>query len=116
MRLLALALAASVLAVSAAPAQARFRSCKSADLRYPFQPGGPKTFGVFRLKIERGTCTTAHRVAKKWKNRFEVRFKLPHKVERFTFTQLPPNAAQTYRLRGRRGDTTLRFNYVVPNG
>ena len=22
--------------------------CKSADLRYPFQPGGPKAFGVFR--------------------------------------------------------------------
>ncbi len=29
---------------------------------------------------------------------------------------LPPNEAQTYRLRGRRGRTSIRFDYVVPNG
>jgi hypothetical protein len=117
MRLLAATLAAlAALALSAAPADAKYRTCQSSDLRYPFQPGGPKTFGVFRLKIERGACTTAHRVAKRWKARFEVKFKLPREVAGFTFTTLPPNAAQTYRLRGRKGRTTLRFNYVVPNG
>ena len=48
MRLLALALAASVLALSAAPAEARFHSCRSADLRYfghwITPPGGPRRY------------------------------------------------------------------------
>jgi hypothetical protein len=105
-----------------APAAAKPHACPSADLRFPFQPGGPKDFGVFRLKIDRGTCTTAHRVAKTWKSRFEKsvrssgRLKLPRHVEGFTFTTLRPNAAQTFRLKGVKGATTLRFDYVVPNG
>ena len=44
------------------------------------------------------------------------RVRLPRKVAGFRFTQLPPNAAQTYRLRGRNGTTTIRFDYRVPNG
>ena len=37
-------------------------------------------------------------------------------VRGFHFTQLPPDAAQTYRLRGIDGERTIRFAYVVPNG
>jgi hypothetical protein len=112
--LLALALPAAV--ADAAPVR-----CKSADLRYPFEPGGPKTFGVFKLRIEGGTCTTAHRVAKDWMNAFEGdllrgHLRLPRTVDRFKFTTLPPDAAQTYNERGRRRATTIRFDYRVPNG
>ena len=32
------------------------------------------------------------------------------------FTELPPTAAQTYRLRGVKGTTRINFDYVVPNG
>jgi hypothetical protein len=97
------------------------RRCKSADLRYPFEPGGPKTFGVFSLRITDGACTTAHRVAKSWMNEFEGdilrgRVKLPRSVEGFSFRTLPPNAAQTYRERGRRRTTAITFDYRVPNG
>ena len=46
--------------------------CKSADLRYPFEPGGPKTFGVFKLRITGGRCATAHRVAKIWMEKLEA--------------------------------------------
>jgi hypothetical protein len=107
--------------VPASVAEARTLRCKSADLRYPFTPGGPKTFGVFKLKITGGTCRTAHRVAKRWMHEFEGnvsdgRVELPKHVAGFTFTTLPPNAAQTYRERGRRRATTIRFDYVVPNG
>lgn len=95
--------------------------CNSADLRYPFEPGGPKTFGVFKLRITDGTCKQAHRVAKAWMAKFELNIllgavKLPRTVAGFTFTTLPPNAAQTYRERGRKGTTTIRFDYRVPNG
>jgi hypothetical protein len=95
--------------------------CKSADLRYPFQPGGPKDFGVFRLRITGGRCATAHRVAKRWMTRFEANLRagqvaLPRSVAGFRFTSLPPNAAQTYNERGRRRTTTIRFDYRVPNG
>jgi hypothetical protein len=105
-----------------APAAAKPHACRSADLRFPFQPGGPKDFGVFRLTIDHGTCATAHRVAKAWKVRFEKSergsgpLKLRGRVAGFTFTTLRPNAAQTFRLRGVKGATTLRFDYVVPNG
>ena len=34
----------------------------------------------------------------------------------FSLKSLPPDAAQTYRERGRRGATTVRFDYRVPNG
>ena len=105
----------------AADANASALNCRSADLRYPFQPGGPKTFGVFELRITDGTCRTAHRVAKAWMAKFELNLllgevKLPRKAAGFTFTTLPPNAAQTFRERGRDGTTTIRFDYVVPNG
>src|SRR3954451_18538399 len=99
----ALAPAAVALALlPAAAAEAKPATCKSADLRYPFEAGGPKTFGVFHLRITHGRCTTAHRVAKAWMTTFEARLrkpgklKLPRTVEGFTFTSLPPTAAQTY--------------------
>lgn len=114
-----LVLAAPAATATAHPAAAH--RCNSADLRYPFTTGGPKTFGVFRLRIAAGRCTTAHRVARAWMKRFESnlrkgRIRLRGSVLGFTFTTLRPNAAQTYRLRGRRGATTIRFDYVVPNG
>ena len=122
-RLAAIALAVAVVLLAAVVADARpTRTCTSADLRYPFEPGGPKTFGVFRLQITGGGCTTAHRVAKTWMRRFEAdlrkrgKVKLARTIEGFRFRQLPPNEAQTYRLRGRRGTTSIRFDYVVPNG
>src|SRR5262245_35421704 len=117
---LALVLLAVLLPVTAADAKPR--RCKSADLRYPFQPGGPDDFGVFKLRISGGKCTTAHRVAEKWMTRFEktireeAKVKLPKHVEGFTFKSLPPTAAQTYNMRGRNGKRTIRFDYVVPNG
>jgi hypothetical protein len=122
MRSPALAAAVAGLALlAAAPAEAKPRTCKSSDLRFPFQPGGPKTFGVFQLKVTGGTCTTAHRVAKDWKRRFEANLdrgseKLPKHVDGFTFTQVPVHEAQTFGLKGVRGATTVRFHYVVPNG
>ena len=111
------AVAASPAPASAAPT----RACKSADLRYPFQPGGPKTFGVFKLRITGGGCALAHRTAQSWMKRFEAdlregRVRLPKSVGGFRFTSLPPREAQTYRLRGRRDAITIRFDYVVPNG
>jgi hypothetical protein len=105
-----------------ATAQAKTHACRSADLRYPFQTGGPKDCGVFRLKITGGTCATAHSVAKAWMTRFEAnirkpgKLRLPRHVKGYTFTTLRPNAAQTYRLRGTKGAKTLRFDYFVPNG
>lgn len=107
-------------AVADADAEPMLR-CKSADLRYPFEPGGPKTFGVFKLRITDGTCRKAHRVAKAWMAKFELNVllgdvKLPRRAAGFTFTTLPPDAAQTYRERGRKGTTTIRFDYRVPNG
>ena len=107
--------------IPAATADAKTSTCRSADLRYPFQEGGPKTFGVFRLRVTGGTCTTAHRVAKAWMTKFEANLtngsaKRPRSVAGFTFTELPPNAAQTYRLRGVKAKTRINFDYVVPNG
>jgi hypothetical protein len=124
MRLRAPLLACAALtALAAAPPAhaAETRVCRSADLRYPFEPGGPKTFGVFRLQITGGGCGTAHSVAKRWMQRVEAdlregRERLPRRVSGFRFRSLPPNEAQTYRLRGRREDTTIRFSYRVPNG
>jgi hypothetical protein len=105
----------------AAVADARPTRCKSADLRYPFMPGGPKTFGVFRLKITGGKCSTAHRVAKAWMTKFEDNLshghvKLPRHAGGFAFETLPATEAQTYRERGRKRSKTIRFDYRVPNG
>jgi hypothetical protein len=41
---------------------------------------------------------------------------LPRSVSGFTFKNLPVREAQTYRERGRRGATTIRFDYRIPNG
>lgn len=108
--------------VPAAAADAKTVTCTSADLRYPFEPGGPRTFGVFHLRITRGSCTTAHRAAKAWMTKFEADLrksgsvKLPRMIEGFRFTSLPPTAAQTYRLRGVKTTTRINFDYAVPNG
>ena len=119
------ALCASAVAIAAAAALAPGAGaavrCRSADLRYPFQPGGPKTFGVFKLRIDGGRCATAHRVAKAWMKEFEGNIEngrddVPREVAGFTFKTLRPNAAQTFRERGRKGSGTIRFDYVVPNG
>jgi hypothetical protein len=122
-RLLAACAAALVLVVLTAPAAgaATAHRCRSADLRYPFQPGGPKTFGVFALRVTRGRCATAHRVARDWMDHFEGNLlrghlRLPRKVDGFSFTSLPPREAQTFSERGRRGTTTVRFDYRIPNG
>ena len=114
-------LTAACLLPSTAAAAVSQRNCRSADLRYPFMPGGPNTFGVFGLRIAHGPCTTAHRVAKAWMSKFEDTMKSgsirrPKFVLGFTFTELPVNAAQTFRERGRKGSTSIRFDYVVPNG
>jgi hypothetical protein len=113
--------AAAVLIALPGSAVASAKHCKSSDLRYPFMPGGPNDFGVFKLRITGGTCTTAHRVAKTWMKRFEANLsaghvKLPRHVRGFTFKTLRPTEAQTYRERGRKGAKTIRFNYRVPNG
>lgn len=73
------------------------------------------------IAIAGGTCKTAHQVAKDWKTRFESalragRLKVPKSLDGFSFTSLPVNAAQTYNERGTKGETTIRFEYVVPNG
>jgi hypothetical protein len=109
------------LLVVAFASTAEARTCKSADLRYPFMPGGAKTFGVFELRITGGGCTTAHRVAKAWMQKLEANIRggsgnVPRSAGGFSFTTLPAHAAQTYSERGRRGSTTIRFDYVVPNG
>ena len=103
-------------AVFASPAHAATTTCSSADLRYPFQEGGPKTFGVFHLRATGTSCSTAHTVAAAWKKKFEVKYHLPKTVNGYTFTSLKPKAAQTYRLRGSKGAVRINFDYVVPNG
>jgi hypothetical protein len=118
--LLVLSVIAAAL-LAAGPAGAATHRCHSGDLRYPFTEGGPKTFGVFKLRIENGTCATAHRVAKEWMNTFEGdllrgHLRLPRKVFGFTFKTLAPTEAQSFNERGRKGATTIRFVYRVPNG
>jgi hypothetical protein len=112
---------AAILSPSALAATTRQLSCKSADLRYPFTRGGPKTFGVFDLKITGGTCATAHTVAKDWMKRFETALRaghvrLPRSLDGFSFTTLPAKEPQEYRERGQKRGTTIRFEYRVPNG
>src|SRR3954452_10459132 len=118
--MLRLPICAALVAVPSASAAvgAKPLRCASADLRYPFRPGMPRDFGVWRLKVTAGTCATAHRVAATWQRRFEHSppARLPRSVRGFRFRALAPDAAQTYRLRGTRRRTTVRFGYVVPNG
>jgi hypothetical protein len=102
--------------LAAAPAQAATATCSSKDLRYPFTEGGPKTFGIFKLRVTNGSCTTARKAARAYKIAFEKQYEVPKQAGGFTFTELPPNAPQTYRLRGVKGSTRINFNYVVPNG
>jgi hypothetical protein len=118
---IAVVLAVALGALATPAAAATPRPCRAADLRYPFMPGGPKTFGVLRLTIVRGSCTTARRVAKAWGKAFEASSdgtdaSLPRSAAGFSFTQLETTRAQEYRLRGRRGTTSIRFDYRVPNG
>ena len=121
-RFVPLILATAALAAALpASSSAAPRTCSSSDLRYPFQAGGPKTFGVFKLTVEGGGCATAHRVAKRWMTLFEANIdrgstRLPKSAAGFTFKTLPAQEAQEYRERGRRGSVTVRFVYRVPNG
>jgi hypothetical protein len=123
-RLLTVIAVLCVAAVALLPSSAVAKpphKCKSADLRYPFRPGEPKLFGVFKLRITNGKCRTAHRVAERWMTRFEAnlragRVKLPRSVDGFAFETLPAHAAQTYSERGHKRHTTIRFDYRVPNG
>ena len=118
--LIAIVLAAVLVAAPTASARTTL-TCKSADMRYPFVPGGAKNFGVFQLLVTGGSCATARRVAKAWMTKFEASIQSgsgtpPRSAAGFTFTTLPTTAAQTYRERGRRGTTSIRFDYRVPNG
>jgi hypothetical protein len=105
-----------------AVAAASQHSCRSADLRYPFQQGGPRIFGVFGLRIAHGPCTTAHGVAQAWMSKFETAFRkqgplvVPRSVDGFRFTTLPAHDAQEFRERGQMGNTTIWFDYRIPNG
>jgi hypothetical protein len=118
----ALLIAALAATLAATADAATIRHCRSADLRYPFQPGLPDDFGVFALRAAGGaSCATAHKVAKRWQTRFERdlrdgRVRLPRNVLGFHFVTLRPDAAQTYNERGRRAGRTIRFDYRVPNG
>jgi hypothetical protein len=115
----ALLIAACLLPATAAAASPR--SCLSADLRYPFQPGGARTFGVFELATTHGSCATAHAVAKAWMSRFETAFRaghesMPRSVDGFRFKTLPAREAQAFRERGVMGARTISFLYRIPNG
>jgi len=116
---IALSLVALTPAVAASSTGAR--RCQSRDLRYAFNPGGRKTFGVFRLRSTGGRCASAHKIAKDWMTRFEANIRAghlspPRSIDGFSFANLPVRAAQTYRERGRRRMTTIWFDYAVPNG
>ena len=90
-------------------------------MRYAFQPGQPKYFGVFKLRIDGGGCKTARSVAKEWMQRFEAdlqrgKVRLPKNVQGFAFKSLAPDKAQSYNEKGVKGSKTIRFEYTVPNG
>ena len=121
-RLLPVLTALALLTVAAPAAEAKTRSCASGDLRYPFEPGGKKTFGVFKLKATGATCMAAHHAAHAWMAEFEASLRgegalvMPRTAGGFKWKELPPNAAQTYRLFGTKGSKRVTFDYVVPNG
>lgn len=119
--LLVIALSLVALTPAVAASSTGARKCQSRDLRYPFSAGGPKTFGVFRLRVAGGRCATAHEVAKNWMIRFQANLRAgdirpPRSVDGFSFANLAVRAAQTYRERGHRRTTTIWFDYMVPNG
>lgn len=103
-------LAAAAVLVPVAAADAR--NCRSVDLRYAGR-SGPKDFGVRKLRITGGTCTTARRVAVAWTRSFQGEGQVK-RVLGFSFVMLGVPAAQTYSERGRRGGTTIRFDYLFP--
>jgi hypothetical protein len=121
-RFLPVLAALALLTVAAPAAEAKTRSCASGDLRYPFEPGGKKTFGVFKLKATGASCLAAHHAAHAWMAEFEASLRgdgpleLPRTAGGFKWRELQPNAAQTYRLRGTNGSKRVTFDYVVPNG
>ena len=121
-RLLPVLAALAVLAAAPAAAEAKPRSCASSDLRYPYEPGGKKTFGVFKLKATGASCLDAHHAAHAWLAEFEASLRgegplrMPRTAGGFKWKELQPNAAQTYRLRGTKGSKVVTFDYVVPNG
>jgi hypothetical protein len=110
----------ALLAAASAPAMSA-RACNSADLRYPFQPGAPKAFGVFELRITGGPCATARRVAAAWMKRFETAFRagrtvVPRSVAGFRFATLRAHEVQAFHERGQSATTTIWFDYRIPNG
>ena len=121
-RFLPVLAALALLTVAAPVAEAKTRSCASGDLRYPFEPGGKKTFGVFKLKATGATCMAAHHAAHAWMAVFVASLRgegplvMPRTAGGFQWKELQPNAAQTYRLRGTNGSKRVTFDYVVPNG
>ena len=117
----ALLIVAFLVPATAAAGAASQRSCRSSDLRYPFQPGGPRVFGVFGLAIAHGSCATAHSVARAWMSRFETAFRAgrdvtPRSVDGFHFKTLPAHEAQAFRERGVMAAMTISFLYRIPNG
>ncbi|HJS95922.1 MAG TPA: hypothetical protein VJ741_16785 [Solirubrobacteraceae bacterium] len=120
--IIAALLVAACLLPGTAAAAASPRNCRSADLHYPFQAGGPRIFGVFGLRIAHGPCTTAHRVARAWMGKFETALRnpgplrIPRSVDGFRFTTLPAHEAQEFRERGQMGTTTIWFTDRIPNG
>ena len=117
-----LVIGACLLPVMAAAAPTPAHRCNSADLRYPFMPGGPRTFGVFKLRIAHGPCATAHRIAQEWMSRFETSFRgggplrVPRLVDGFRFKTQPIPEVQAFPERGQTGATTIWFDYRIPNG
>jgi hypothetical protein len=120
--LTALLLIGACLLPATASGSTRAHRCNSTDLRYPFMPGGPRSFGVFELRVANGRCATAHRIAEEWMRRFEASFRgrgplrVPRLVEGFRFTTLQIPEVQAFPERGRKGATTIWFDYRIPNG
>jgi hypothetical protein len=118
----AVLLTACCLLPATASAATAARRCNSSDLRYPFMPGGPRAFGVFKLRVAHGRCATAHRIAQDWMSRFEASLRrpgplrVPRRVDGFAFTTLSIPEVQAFPERGRSGATTIWFDYRIPNG
>jgi len=109
-------MAAMAVALTAvAPASAAPTACKSSDLRYSFNPGGPKTFGVFNLRQTATTCKVARYVAKEFGRKYESTGKLPKRAGGFAifgYTSGP----QQVTIKATAGRKVVRFRYVVANG